>query len=303
MVCICFFLTILEVNIVQQYQLFPHQRYEDFLSAVNHMKGISSHLNEVNCSDKNCITKSYHGVKKTLQSECKVGNIVVDRLYPTKAAGSNTETRSQRLDATVSDSDSGDFFKGVESKLQKLNDRLVNDISRDVFDESDIETITNTKTVLDVRQIKIERQSYNLSADIHAERYFPKYSNAVKQLWVPFLDVISENIILTQFKKFLSIIEAQLKDKSDDELKEYDSRELFQDLFNTKDERSKSVQVILHISACAATKVSCESVLETFVSEYEYANNSRKNYSEQGMNEVFNIVKKMVLQLRSVIRL
>ena len=80
-----------------------------------------------------------------------------------------------------------------------------------------------------------------------------------------------ENIILSQYK--------------------IDSRELFLDLFKTTEKKYEQIQVILHIVSCAATKVSCESVLETFVSEFEYAINSRKNFSEQGMSETFNIIK------------
>ena len=70
--------------------------------------------------------------------------------------------------------------------------------------------------------------------------------------------MIRENIILSQYK--------------------IDSRELFLDLFKTTEKKYEQIQVILHIVSCAATKVSCESVLETFVSEFEYAINSRKNW-------------------------
>ena len=83
--------------------------------------------------------------------------------------------------------------------------------------------------------------------------------------------MIRENIILSQYK--------------------IDSRELFLDLFKTTEKKYEQIQVILHIVSCAATKVSCESVLETFVSEFEYAINSRKNFNEQGMSETFNIIK------------
>ena len=81
------------------------------------------------------------------------------------------------------------------------------------------------------------------------------------------------------------------EDESPEELQAIDSRELFLDLFKTTEKKYEQIQVILHIISCAATKVSCESVLETFVSEFEYAINSRKNFSEQGMSETFNIIK------------
>ena len=41
----------------------------------------------------------------------------------------------------------------------------------------------------------------------------------------------------------------------------------------------------------AASKSSTESILESYVSQYEYANDSRKNYGEIGVNDTFEIIK------------
>ena len=87
------------VNVVQMFRLFPHQRYEKFLSELAKMRQISDHITESNCSNKTCPLKFYHGAKKSLESGGMIGQIVVVDVYPTKGAGMNTETRSsQKID-------------------------------------------------------------------------------------------------------------------------------------------------------------------------------------------------------------
>ena len=60
-------------------------------------------------------------------------------------------------------------------------------------------------------------------------------------------------------------------------------------LFNTKESHFEDIQVILHIFGYSALKNTCESVLETFVSEYEYANDRWKNFHEENITDVFEI--------------
>ena len=70
-------------------------------------------------------------------------------------------------------------------------------------------------------------------------------------------------------------------------MEELDSREVFKKFFSTKDKLYEGIQVVLHVSAVAATKSSCESVLESYVSQYEYTSTHRKNFGEEGINDTF----------------
>ena len=74
-------------------------------------------------------------------------------------------------------------------------------------------------------------------------------------------------------------------------MQELDSREVFKKFFSTNDKLYEGIQVVLHVSAVAATKSSCESVLESYVSQYEYTSTHRKNFGEEGINDTFEIVK------------
>ena len=56
------------VNVVHMFRLFPHQRYEKFLSELAKMRQISDHITESNCSNKTCPLKFHHGAKKSLES-------------------------------------------------------------------------------------------------------------------------------------------------------------------------------------------------------------------------------------------
>ena len=48
---------------------------------------------------------------------------------------------------------------------------------------------------------------------------------------------------------------------------------------------------MLHSAAVAATKNSCESVIESFVSTYEHHSNKIRNMSEDAINDEFTISK------------
>ena len=108
---------------------------------------------------------------------------------------------------------------------------------------------------------------------------------------VPSLEVISDEVIRNQYKNFILKITNIFEGLCVKDMKDIDSREVFRKLFSTKDKLYEDVQVILHISAVAATKSSCESVLESYVSQYEYTSNHRKNFGEEGINDTFEIVK------------
>ena len=100
-------------------------------------------------------------------------------------------------------------------------------LSKYLFDDEDIKIISNTKVILDIKVIETERRSQELSPDIYAVITFPKYMEAVKSLSVPFIDVICDNVIANQHKKFINMLAKTLKKESDKELKEVDPREIF----------------------------------------------------------------------------
>ena len=73
--------------------------------------------------------------------------------------------------------------------------------------------------------------------------------------------------------------------------KKISSEEVWIRLFDEKNEHFEGIETVLHSAAVAATKNSCESVIESFVSTYEHHSNKIWNMSEDAINDEFTISK------------
>ena len=73
--------------------------------------------------------------------------------------------------------------------------------------------------------------------------------------------------------------------------KKISSEEVWIRLFDEKNEHFEGIETVLHSAAVAATKNSCESVIESFVSTYEHHSNKIRNMSEDAINDEFTISK------------
>ena len=72
--------------------------------------------------------------------------------------------------------------------------------------------------------------------------------------------------------------------------KRVDPKQILIQLFDKKLKLFENIQLVLHIASCAATKSSVESVMESIVSSYEYASDSRKGFKEESINDIFEII-------------
>ena len=68
-----------------------------------------------------------------------------------------------------------------------------------------------------------------------------------------------------------------------------DPKELLKKLFDPKSNLYSGIEMVMQAIAVSSVKVSCESVLESFVSKYESHFDVRRNMSEEGANEEFEI--------------
>ena len=81
------------------------------------------------------------------------------------------------------------------------------------------------------------------------------------------------------------------KNLFNEEIRSYDSKELLKKFFKTEDAVFRGVEMVLHAVSVAAVKVSCESILESYVSRYENHIDSRRNLGEKGSNEEFQVAQ------------
>ena len=72
-------------------------------------------------------------------------------------------------------------------------------------------------------------------------------------------------------------------------LQKIDPKELIKKFFDPSGELFINIEMIMQALAVSSVKVSCESVSESFVSKYECHFDERRNMSEEGANEEFEI--------------
>ena len=166
--------------------------------------------------------------------------------------------------------DDGDFYKNMNERLKVFARKLAEKISNDIIDVKDRQLIIKTREILDIPKILVEMKESKLLPEIFAVNSYPKFAEAVQSMDVPSLEVISEEVIRNQYRNFILKINNILEGLIVEDLKDIYSREVFRKLFSTKNKLYEDVPVILHlhISAVAATESSCESVLESYVSQY-----------------------------------
>ena len=70
-----------------------------------------------------------------------------------------------------------------------------------------------------------------------------------------------------------------------------DPRQILSTLVSEKNKLYEDIQCVLHVMTYCAIKSGCESVLESYVSQYEYTIDRRKNFNEENRNDCFEIVK------------
>ena len=276
----------------------------NFDKAVSRMRALASHFDDQACDGKkNCDLKFYHTARASLKAYSSIQDIFVHDKYPVRAAGLMSRTRaSQRLEETGDDSDSGEehvieslapadnvILNKCDQKLQFFCSELVEDLSKNVVDEWERELIEKTCDIVDISKMVREMKDMKMSPDIYSESSFPRYKEAVDFLKIPGLDFIEDSVLKGQYKKFIQII-TSLSVSSSGEEHVIDSKQVIMKLFSSV-KLYEDIQIVNHTISVAATKSTTESVLESFVSEYEYTSNSRANYSETGLCDTFEIQK------------
>ena len=128
-----------------------------------------------------------------------------------------------------------------------------------------------------------------LTTDIYAAARFPKFLKAAQDLKIPSLEFIPDSVLENQFRNFMKKLVNLVPDEVDKD--KIDPRQILSTLISEKNKLYEDIQCVLHVMTYCATKSGCESVLESYVSQYEYTIDKRKNFNEENRNDCFEIVK------------
>ena len=172
-------------------------------------------------------------------------------------------TRRQREAVEIKKSRKEGVIEVAEERLQHFAKELVVELRETTYSEEDTRLIELTRTLTDMESFKkaIEEKGPVL----FSVTYFPTYIDAVRQLPVKSLENVSDLQIRAQFDKFAHLI-GDLDWGS-----KCDSRGFIKRLLSEESGESlyKGIELINHITTCAAVKLSTESVLESNVSVWE----------------------------------
>lgn len=266
------------------------------------MSNMVSHIEDRECDGKVCDLGFYHSARASLRADSSVQGIFVHDKYPVKAAGLSVRTRGTRRCEETGDSDCGEecviedpdpedsVFIQSDKKLKAFASELTSDLKNEVVADWERELIGKTKIILGIPEIVKEMKLLKMSADVYSENSYPKFKDAVDFLQIPDLAYIEESVLKRQYKEYIRIL-SSISNTACDEECVIDAKQTIARLFSTTEKLYEDIQIINHIISVAATKSTTESVIEAYVSQWEYGSNSRKNYSEKGISDTFEIQK------------
>ena len=118
---------------------------------------------------------------------------------------------------------------------------------------------------------------------------YPKFKKAISKVPVVSVKEVPDEELKSQFRLFLGRLQSMTAGIDKVDLGKIDSKELIKQFYDPAKELFKDIEMVMQAIAVCAVKLSCESVLESFVSRYENHFDSRRNAEEDATNEEFEV--------------
>ena len=175
----------------------------------------------------------------------------------------------------------------ADKKLLELTKDIAKRLDENVFNKEGENIINQTRVILDLPKwaMQLKAEGYVKVAATN----FSKWIEAVQKIPIEDLNDVPGDELKSQFKLFLCRLESMTKKYSLDQLVKLDSKVLIKKFFDPDELLYLYVEMILHSMAVASIKQSCKSILESFVSKYEYHFDLRRKVDEETANEEFEI--------------
>ena len=116
---------------------------------------------------------------------------------------------------------------------------------------------------------------------------FEKWYEAMDKIPVEDLANVPKEELKSQYKIFVARLEEATRKLTVKELKDLDSKVLQNRFFDPVGLLYNDAELIMHAMAVASVKSSCESILESHVSQYEVHFDERRNVDEETASEEF----------------
>ena len=206
--------------------------------------------------NNHCPLKYFHQALKQLRNGKYQDTLILDN-YPAPAATLQPRTRaSQSIEAEMLESN---VEIDVLNKLRNLCSALSSKIESETVRPEERDPINTTKVLLNFRSMSMSQNKDGLSPTAFAHQHYPQFQEAVDRLRISSLDAFDKSVIEIQFKRFIKKLwELKFTEDLSDE-------EMLQRFLSSNEKLYEDVEVIMHILVTAATKSSCESVVESYV--------------------------------------
>lgn len=234
------------VNIVQQVNLLPWERYDqalDQIMVIESMEEAMSHDRCLSSGDK-CLWPRFHTDQETLESQETYMGARIQEDFPGKLR------RTRAFVVQEEEQDKSAVMADVTEKLKKLTSRLKADLRRELFSKEVSETIEHTRAVSDMTSLAEQVKQHGhvvvglLKADTFADTIY-KLTNSVDQ--------IPKETLKESFKCFLKSFELYVGTKDP---KTIDSKTAIQDFLREDSGLYKGNEIILHCLCAVAVKYS-----------------------------------------------
>ena len=147
-------------------------------------------------------------------------------------------------------------------KLQRFVSEMKNRLEKSTFSEKDKKIVEDVRKLADFcyfcRELQFEGRVRFVA------NYFPQYLQAVRSLPVGDVADISDDEIKYQFNHLCHRLE-----KCSEVQKFNDSKEIIKLFLDPREDLFVDIEIVMHITMCAAVKLATESVLESLVSVFE----------------------------------
>lgn len=286
------------VQYTQMVHLLPHERYDLFTKGIGQMKKMTlcvDHKNcEILCEDKKkpCMWPKSHADKKSLKEKGTIRDIPVVDSQGIEAAGLGILTRSQTSQMRIDDDDGHNVDASIletDRKLCELVNELCVGLNDGVYSAEHVEIVEATRVVLDLPSLALSIKEEGASATSVSVLQFQHFKNAISNIPVNSLKNVPEDELKAQYRCFLERLEKLTKTLDTETLRKADSKDIIQQFFDLDNSLFKGIEMIMQALSVAAVKISCESIVESFVSRYEDHFHLKRNLNEESVNEEFEI--------------
>ena len=255
--------------------MLPQAKFDKFVEIVSVLKTMATTVNPTLCQCSKDINtdmclwpllhKDYREVAaSSTYRGVTIGNLMSDEL--------STRAGERRNKANLLLDQDGVAKKCFE-KMRKYSETLGTNLLAKVYDAEDKKLINSTRVLLDLESLAIKLK---LSGSAHVAALQTKGFIEKSHEISPQISDISDQEFRIQFRDFLRKLEAFMDDIGEDDLK---SMDLFRAFLNTGLKLYVNVEIVVKIMCDAATCMSVESVVESWVSVYEAHSNKHRHIS------------------------